>query len=227
MQRSIQRMINKKSIKVFFDENYASQKHYWWKKSNRYSTDENVHTPFYATILREAKKMGSGSVLDIGAGEGADSVRLALLGFEVDAVEISSIGCDKIRAIAREMSLSINVSCVDILDFLPVKKYDIVLCNGILHYISDKERAISIMQSCTNPRGINSISLFSNYSQIPACHQIVDVYPDDEHGVVEKSYRQWENIFSLYDRNHKESSHDEMEEHVHSFIKMIWRKPNE
>lgn len=43
-----------------------------------------------------------GGALDIGAGEGADAIRLALLGYEVDADDLSAIGAAKIEYFAEQ-----------------------------------------------------------------------------------------------------------------------------
>lgn len=211
-------------IKEFFDNNYKKQEHYWWKNENRYSLLEEDHTPYYASILREAKRIKSGFVLDIGAGEGADAIRLASLGFEVDAVEMSSVGATKIRQLSTKMGLSVNVICIDIENFIPSKQYNIIMCNGVLHYIQNKEKIVKMMKNCTNIGGINCVSLFSDFSSVPECHKIVPVFPDSEGGTIEKLYEDWHPLFMRYDRNQIEKSHDDMEPHVHSYIKRIWRK---
>lgn len=214
----------KSLIKEFFDNNYKKQEHYWWKNENRYSLLEEEHTPYYASILKEAKRIKSGYVLDIGAGEGADSIRLARLGFLVDAVEMSPVGAEKIRQLVTGMELPVNVICTDIENFIPSKQYDIVMCNGVLHYIQNKETIVRMMKSCTKTGGINCISLFSDFTPVPKCHQIVPVFPDAEGGIIEKIYGDWETLFLTYDRNQIEKSHDDMEPHVHSYIKRIWRR---
>lgn len=215
----------KVNIRNFFDNNYRNYEHYWWKGDNRYSVSEKDHTPFYAFILSEARRIGHGNALDLGAGEGADSIRLAKLGFEVDAIEMSPVGAKKIQLLANDMQLKLNVICEDIEKIEPIKQYDIVMCNGVLHYVKNKNVVIEKMQRCTKSGGINSISLFSDYSPIPVCHQIVPVFADSEGGVVEQKYAEWNKLFLKYEREKLEKSHDDMEEHVHSFIKGIWRKP--
>ena len=47
--------------------------------------------------------------LDLGAGEGADAIRLAKLGYKVDAVEVSAVACEKIERFARSQGVRINV----------------------------------------------------------------------------------------------------------------------
>lgn len=211
-------------IKDFFNSNYMSEEFYWWKNDNRYSTDENMHTEYNATILKEAKNIGSGKVLDLGAGEGADSIRLAKLGFEVEAIEISEVGVEKIKTRAEINGVSVNAICCDMQDYIISNDYDIILCNGSLHYVEDKEKIIRNIMHHTKIGGINCISLFSTYTDIPLCHKVVPVYPDSENGVVENLYKEWGNVLCKYERNKMEISHNEMDKHNHSFIKIIKRR---
>jgi len=68
-----------------------------------------------------------GRALDIAAGEGRNAILLAQHGFEVDAVDISSMGLKKTRKLAREKGVKINTFLVD-LDQYPIEKerYDLI-----------------------------------------------------------------------------------------------------
>src|SRR6266568_7686133 len=96
-------------VRTFFDRQYASHERYWWRGENRYSIDPTVHTEFYATLLDVVARRGSGVALDLGAGEGADAIRLAKLGYKVDAVEVSAVACEKIERFARSEGVCVNV----------------------------------------------------------------------------------------------------------------------
>ena len=214
----------KLQIKDFFDKNYSSMEHYWWKADNRFSLEESQHTQYYAAILHEAKALKNGLALDIGAGEGIDAIRLALLGLTVEAIELSPVGVEKIQRFADQAGVYIKTTCADIIDYSYINSYDIILCNGVLHYIKNKEDVITKMQQHTKIGGLNCISLFSTFTDVPECHRIVSVYPDNEGGLVERMYHDWEIVYKSYDRNKAELSHDEMPSHTHSFIKLICRR---
>jgi tellurite methyltransferase len=68
-----------------------------------------------------------GKALDIAAGEGRNSVFLALHGFDVDAVDLSSIGLRKARILAKEMRVKIHTLVAD-LDAFHIEKetYDLI-----------------------------------------------------------------------------------------------------
>ena len=102
-----------------------------------------------------------GRALDIGAGEGSDAIRLAKLGYDVDAVEVSTVGAKKIECFAEEVGVrdKLRVFSSDIQVFQPDGPYDVVICNGVLHYIEGKQSVIELMQQETRPGGINIVSL--------------------------------------------------------------------
>lgn len=214
------------NIKDFFDNNYKKCEYYWWKNDNRFSTDETEHTPYYSMILRSAKDIGTGRALDIGAGEGADSIRLAKLGFIVDSVEISDVAVEKIELLAEANNVTINVSCSDITSYNFEYDYDIIMINGVLHYLDEVSKIdiLTKVVSHTKIGGICCISLFSTASPVPECHKVVSVYPDNENGLVESFFSDWTMLFKSYERNKQETSHTEMTPHVHSFIKFIARR---
>ena len=77
----------------------------------------------------------------------------------------------------------------------------------------------------TRPGGLNVISLWSTYTPVPACHEVVPVSCDDENGLVVKMYDEWIKDMLYFDRNRVETSHSGMPPHSHSHIKLIARKP--
>jgi tellurite methyltransferase len=214
-------------IADFFDEQYRSEPRYWWRDKVRYASDPDLYPESLLTqmTLRVRGCKRPGRMLDIGAGEGSDSIRMALLGYSVDAVEISKVGADKIRAFAEEADVTVNVQVADIVTYEPDGQFDLVVCNGVLQYIEDKELVVDRMQRATRAGGINVISLWSTHTSVPACHEIVPVYCDNENGIVTHMYEDWPKEFIYFDRNKSENSHSGMPAHSHSHIKLIARKP--
>jgi tellurite methyltransferase len=223
-------MSERMHISDYFDGVYLGSERYWWRGPERYEVDPESYPLSLLTqqTLRLLKRRPAGRALDIGAGEGSDSIRLAKLGYEVDAVEMSAVGAKKIQCFAEEAGVhdKVKVFAADVQDFEPDGLYDVVICNGVLHYIEGKKSVIELMQQATRPGGINVVSLWSDYTPVPDCHELVPVFRDSEDGEVTKSYQDWRKEFIYFDRDKKESAHSDLPAHRHSHIKLIASKPS-
>jgi SAM-dependent methyltransferase len=222
-------MSERMRISDYFDGVYLGSERYWWRGPERYDPDPDAYSGSLLAqqTLRLLRGRAPGRALDIGAGEGSDAIRLARLGYDVDAVEVSTVGAKKIECFAEEIGVNgkVRVLASDVQDFTPDAPYDVIICNGVLHYVEDKQSVIDLMKQATCPGGINVISLWSTYTPVPDCHEFVPVFSDDEDGVVIKSYREWRTEFIYFDRDKSESSHSDLPAHRHSHIKLITRKP--
>jgi len=165
-------------IRTFFDRQYAAHERYWWRGENRYSIDPVVHTEFHATLLAVAARRGPGVALDLGAGEGADAIRLAKLGYQVDAVEMSAVACEKIERFACSQGVRITVrnEALENVD-LTGRSYDVVLMNGCLHYVRDKSRVLRQVLAVSAAGAVHAVAVFSTATPVPAEHAVVPVFP--------------------------------------------------
>ncbi|HEV8558656.1 MAG TPA: class I SAM-dependent methyltransferase [Actinophytocola sp.] len=210
------------SVREFFDHQYRRHRRYWWREDNRYSLDPRDHTAFNGQALRLAAARGPGRALDVGAGEGADSIRLAKLGYEVDAVELSAVACEKIERFAHAEGVRLNVRNESAHTArLGQGRYDVVVLNGLLHYIDDKEDLLHRASRASIFGALHVISLFSTATPLPYEHAAVGVFPDSEQGAVERFYQGNRTLIRMYERAKPETSHPGFSEHVHSYIKLI------
>lgn len=216
-----------RQVSSYFDSVYQVYERYWWQSPNRHSLKPGDYPSSLLAqqTLRVLADRPCGRALDIGAGEGSDAIRLALLGYEVDAVELSAVGAEKIRHFAEEAGAKVRVTVADAQNYRPEGLYDVIVCNGVLHYVADKDSVISLMQDATCDNGINVISLWSTYTPVPDCHDFVPVYSDAEDGVVTSRYKDWPKEFIYYERDKPEVAHSDLPAHRHSHIKFIARKP--
>jgi SAM-dependent methyltransferase len=220
-----------RSLRVsdYFDRVYLKADRFWWQGPERYSLDPERYPTSLLTqqTLRLLAGRRPGRALDLGAGEGADAIRLAKLGYQVDAVEVSTVGAKKIEHFAEQADVDAKVRVIacDIQDFTPDRQYDVIICNGLLHYVSDKKHAIDLMQAATSPSGLNVISLWSTFTPVPENHEIVPVYADDEEGLVASAYSGWHKELLYFERGKDEGAHFDMPPHRHSHIKLIARNP--
>ncbi len=227
MSSDAQSAANALNLAAYFDDLYRPTERYWWRRGDPYSADPDDYPTSLLTqlTLRVIRDRVPGRALDLGAGEGADSIRLALLGYTVTAVEISEVACEKIKSFAAEAGVDVSVVSADIGAYRPEGQFNIVICNGVLHYIRDKTRVIGLMQEATSPGGLNIVSSWTTFSEVPPCHNSVPVYCDDENGIIAHAYASWTLKLKYFERDKAEASHTGMPQHSHSHVKLIAEKP--
>jgi 2-polyprenyl-3-methyl-5-hydroxy-6-metoxy-1,4-benzoquinol methylase len=215
------------AVAAYFNKLYAGVDRYWLRADPRYSADPADY-PFSLLTqltLRQLQGRPPGRALDLGAGEGADSIRLARLGYDVTAVDVSDVAGNKITRFAETAGVKVNVEVGDIGCYEPDGEFDVIICNGVLHYIADNETVIRRVQNATRPGGINVVSTWSTFTPVPDCHNSVAVYCDREDGALARSYTSWHMKLFYFERDKPESAHSGMDAHSHSHIKMIAEKP--
>lgn len=209
-------------VRDFFDRQYRLHRRYWWRENNRYSLDPADHTPFNGSVLHALCNRTPGRALDVGAGEGADAIRLAKLGYEVDALELSPIACEKIESFARAERVRLNLRNESALTAsFASGVYDVVVMNGLLHYLEEKEVTLQHVSHGSAPGALHVISLFSTTTPLPSEHAVVPTFPDCENGVVKKFYERHRIVRLMRQRAKVETSHPGFSAHVHSYLKMI------
>lgn len=162
-------------------------------------------------------------VLDVGCGEGRNSIFLAKLGHIVDAFDISENGIAKAREIAKAVGARVNFFSCDLGEFEFEKDYDVILSHGVLHLPEKKvrDRFIEKMQEHTKPGGYNVIGIFTNRlpatpDNAPFTHSLFDV------GELPEKYAGWEIVHHLegtFKDTHPGDIH-----HEHAYERIIARK---
>ncbi len=99
-----------------------------------------------AFVAAELADHRRGRVLDLAAGEGRNALWLAEQGFEVEAVEFSSVAIDKARALADRRGVAVTFTLGDLTAPLELAPADVVLIaylqlpraaeRGVLHQAS-------------------------------------------------------------------------------------------
>lgn len=162
-------------------------------------------------------------VLDVGCGEGRNSIFMAKLGNTVDAFDISENGVEKAKKIAGQMGVQVNYFCCDLKSFIFEKEYDVILSHGVLHlpYKDVRDKFIMNMQKNTKIGGYNVIGIFTNRlpatpDNAPYTHSLFDV------GELPEKYKNWEII------HHQEGtfkdSHPGDIHHEHAFERIIAKR---
>ena len=97
-----------------WDERYAGSDLVW-------SGTPNVF------VEAEAAHLAPGRALDLGAGEGRNAVWLAERGWQVEAVDFSSVGLAKAQALAAQRGVTITTTVADVTAPLDVAPADLVV----------------------------------------------------------------------------------------------------
>ena len=98
----------------FWDERYSSI-------GFVYGTEPNIF------FKDELDKLQTGNILLLGEGEGRNAVYAATQGWEVDAVDFSTIGKEKALKLADENNVKINYEVVNLSDYtFKLKDYDAI-----------------------------------------------------------------------------------------------------
>ncbi len=102
-------------------------------------------------------------VLDVGAGQGTQALRLALAGHAVTAVEPDGRMRDAFEAYAAELGQRVEVALLDgelatLDDVLGGRgPFDVVLCHGVLMYLPEAGDAVARLAAWVAPGGVLSV----------------------------------------------------------------------
>lgn len=107
-------------------------------------------------------------MVDLGAGEGRDSVFLAKEGFDVLAVDIAPAGLEKARKLADEMKIKIKTKEADLNDLVLTEAFDVVYSIGTLQYITPVNRDLRFkhIKEMTSPGGLNVMFAFIEHPEV-------------------------------------------------------------
>lgn len=79
-------------------------------------------------LVRETADLPPGHALDLAAGEGRNAIWLAERGWQVDALDFSSVAVERAERLASERGVTLSTRQVDLTEFSPTPDtYDLVL----------------------------------------------------------------------------------------------------
>jgi S-adenosylmethionine-dependent methyltransferase len=111
-------------------------------------------------LARHLADLGEGlRILDIGGGDGVESVELAGQGHSVTLVDYSEVMLDVAQASAAAAGVSVTTVRGDVtaLEPLALSGFDVALCHFVIQYVADPAAAVRAVASCVRPGGLISL----------------------------------------------------------------------
>lgn len=112
------------------------------------------------SLLLDIQLERGSKVLEVGAGFGLASICLAMMGFDVVALEPGGLGFEQNRSASMTFAslCAVQISHVaasaEIADFETIGKFDLVISNNVLEHIPDVDRALTNLNNAINPGGV-------------------------------------------------------------------------
>ncbi len=194
--------------KDIFSKHYKKEEMYWGLKPAK----------LVKAIL---KYKSSGTVLDIGCGEGRNAVFLAKKGFDVTGIDISKKGIEKMNLLAKKMNIKVKGIVEDIQKFKFDKKYDVILSIATFPFLKKKEikKVISKIKENTKENGLNAILSFTTKDYFFGNKQMY-FFKENE---LKEYYRDW-NILIYKEFMTKPEKHGDGVYHRHGVSVILAQK---
>ncbi|MCC5468117.1 SAM-dependent methyltransferase [Pelosinus baikalensis] len=114
-----------------YDGEYKKEEYYW-----------GLNHSLLAEQIVEIMKgnLANKRLLDIGSGEGRDAIYFAKCGFQVDALELSTPGTEKIRLYSQSSGCDVNVLHANIIGYEFTNSYDVIYSMGSLQFLPLDQR---------------------------------------------------------------------------------------
>lgn len=135
----------------YYDAKYDAEDFFWGKQPSSIA-----RILFQKHLPREGQ-----GLLDIGCGEGRDSVFFARNGYRVRGFDSAVEGVTKASEWAKELGLSIDFFQADINEYRLQEPYDVVYASGALQYIPSnlRDEILSNYKHYTNSGGIHAFTV--------------------------------------------------------------------
>lgn len=161
------------------------------------------------------------NILDVGCGDGKNSLYLAKQGFSnIDAFDLSENAINKLKRLSSNGDININAWVDDLCNFCFTKTYDLIFSFGTLHFVSKDNwhKFILTAKENTTIGGLHIMQLFTD--QVPASPDIapfaVGLASNEE---IKELYNDW-NILQFKSYVF-EDEHPGVPKHLHASNKIV------
>jgi tellurite methyltransferase len=131
------------------------------------------------------------AVLDLGCGEGRDSVFFAELGASVTGVDLAADGLAKARRLARRRGVRVRWIEGGMTDALPPGRFDLIFSCGTIHYVprAARRRLFRRLAAMTRPGGHQAHVVFTDRLVHEEKGEIVDYFTAGE---LREAFVEWQ-----------------------------------
>ncbi|PYO04583.1 MAG: hypothetical protein DMD75_31015 [Candidatus Rokuibacteriota bacterium] len=176
-----------------------------------------------SALAREAAALTGhrARVVDLGCGEGRDTVFLAEQGHEVIGIDLSIEGLQKAQRLAERRGAHVQWVCAALPD-LPVRgSFDLVHSCGSIHYVARADRGALFerLRGLTRPGGHHAHVVFTERRIYREKNEVVHYFTPDE---LREAYRGW--IILRHEEGLIPCAQDGVR-HVHSVETILAQRP--
>ena len=194
-----------------------------WAREYVKTPDRFIWGTRESALAREVSELTGhhARVLDLGCGEGRDSVFLAEQGHEVVGIDVSLEGLRKASRLAAYRGVRVPWVCATVPD-LPVRgPFDLVYSCGSIHYVAREARAalFTRLQGLTRPGGHHAHVVFTERRIYREKNEVVHYFTPDE---LRDAYRGW--IILRHEEGLIPCAQDGVR-HVHSVETLVAQRP--
>ena len=160
-------------------------------------------------------------VLDLGCGEGRDSVFFAELGAVVTGIDLSPEGVEKARRLARARGVRVRWRVGPMLDMLPAGTFDLVFSCGSIHYVPRPQRTVLFerLKGMTRPGGHHAHAVFTDRLVHEEKGEVVEYF---EPGELDEPFEGWQTVTR---RDHVISCAQDGTVHGHAVEELVTARP--
>jgi tellurite methyltransferase len=163
-----------------------------WAREYARTPDEYIWGLAPSAFAREVRALlaPGARVLELGCGEGRDSVYFATCGCEVTGVDVAAAGLDKAARLARAHGVTVHWVRGDAARDIPEGPFDLVYSCGAIHYVPrpERPRLFRRLKALTRPGGYDAHVVFTDRRVYVELGEEIDYFGEGE---LRRTYSDW------------------------------------
>lgn len=163
-----------------------------WDREYARTQDEYIWGTAPSSLARRLSALlpARARVLDLGCGEGRDSVFFATRGFDVTGVDVSAAGLDKAARLAGEHGVTVRWVRSDLACTALEGDFDLIYSCGAIHYVPRAERPALFLRlkDLTRTGGWHAHIVFTDRLVYVEKGEVVDYFGPGE---LTRAYADW------------------------------------